>query len=217
MEDKNLEKQIIEDAINFCLEALKIPRKQFWGVKIGMGGGFDMEIHYSRPETPKYLQKIGIIYSLSEVTTQIQVLYGGMSKGEYRALINYERAKEWLDETINKRVETLTDHPKFNEVSFDEIQSKVVIGESVIPIPPNSNQFHLCKTILKSKTKKSHIWNWDEIFENWGESERLKQKNSHLVIYSAAREINDKVAKTSKYKDLFIITTKTTQLNSKFV
>lgn len=218
-ENENLEKQVIEDSINFCLEASKIPNKlSFFRIEIGMEHTSNIDVVYQRPETPKYLEKNGIISIISPISSETNtILYKGRPKGGYSVFFDSERAKEWLDCILDERVEIIQNSLNSNKVSFDVAQSEIIIGTAKIPIPCDTNQFYLCKTILTSKNKKKNIWNWDEIIDDWGDDVRKSQKNPSMVVYSAANEINNKVEKITKHKDFFKVTTRTVQLNSRFI
>lgn len=214
MEDKNLKEEIIEDSINFCLEAVKLSNKKLF-FNIGMDRGSSIDVVYTRPETPVFLEKIGVISSMKKINGEYSSLYERNTKGAYTILFNFEAAEQWLDETLNTRAKSIIGGEDLI-VNFDPIQSEILVNNTKIAIPRDTNQYYLCKTILNHKNKHK-IWNWDEIFDNWGDSERIKDgKKASMVIYTSAKEINKKVA-INGYKDFFAITTKTVQLNSKFI
>ncbi len=86
----------------------------------------------------------------------------------------------------------------------------ILMKNKVIKIPPNSNQDELCKIVLKDKKSIYKNWSYDEIMEIWGEE---YDKSMARKIYSAAREINEKIAIETGIKNFFITTLKTLQIN----
>lgn len=86
----------------------------------------------------------------------------------------------------------------------------LVDNQLVDDISPNSNESKLCEVVLKNTKSMRKEWSWDEIVEAWGD---MSKDQDNTVIYRAGRRINDKVARKTEVKKLFIVTTKTIKVN----
>jgi len=100
-----------------------------------------------------------------------------------------------------------------NHAEFDPRTSKIKLLRKVVPIPKNTDQFELCSVIFKNQLSKEKEWSNDEILEKWGSN---FEKSQWRKVYSAAREINQKVATKTTIADLLLVTTKTVQLNPSY-
>lgn len=99
-------------------------------------------------------------------------------------------------------------------LTYDKASCVIKLGDKAIKIPPDTNQDELCEVVLKNKTTIHKEWSYDEILEQWGDDFDTKLWRR---IYSAAREINAKVAIETGIKDFFITTLKTVQINPQLV
>ncbi|MDP2637557.1 MAG: hypothetical protein Q8P26_00655 [Candidatus Levybacteria bacterium] len=102
-------------------------------------------------------------------------------------------------------------------VDFDETSGEIKInGELKAKIRKNTDQFELCKLLLKNEASKKKVWEWEIVLEKWHMDNLEDLSGKRMKVYRAAREINKKIAQTSEYKKLIIYTTKTVQVNSIF-
>lgn len=97
---------------------------------------------------------------------------------------------------------------------YDTNKCEFIFMNKTISIPPNTNQDALCKVILKNRSSLGKKWSWDEVVEKWGDDPEGSKKHK---VYSAAREINDKVAIETGFKGFFITTLSTTQVNPEII
>lgn len=96
---------------------------------------------------------------------------------------------------------------------YDPVDCIIRFLGKVITIPQNTNQEMLCKVVLRNRQSMAKKWSWDEIVEAWHEE---AENYTARKVYTAARDINDRVAKKTAIEDFFVITMSTTQLNPKF-
>ena len=85
-------------------------------------------------------------------------------------------------------------------------------GKSIlIAKSKNTNPHYLLKTIF---TKKTHLWNYDEIAENWKEE---YNSNSWKKFYNASCKINEKVAKKTTINNFLKPTKTAVKINKKYL
>ena len=102
-------------------------------------------------------------------------------------------------------------------VTFDDATGEVkVSGNTLGKIRKNTDQFELCNVVLKNGASKKKTWEWDEILNKWHMDNLDNLKAKKMKVYRAAREINKKIAQVSEYKEFYIFTTNTLQLNPIF-
>lgn len=129
-------------------------------------------------------------------------------EGRRRVTIDVTKAKAWLKNTGLF---------KFHS-TFDGRRSVLTIVGNDIPIPPNTYQAELCKSIFENRRSKSKVFSWDELSEEW-EWELPDSKRPHLRLNTAAKEINEKVFNSLSDEENFLLTptTKTVQLNPYYI
>lgn len=144
--------------------------------------------------------------------------------GQFAILVNRQVLSNFIAKykTDNKKLQVL---PNNFHTRFDADTNILWIGDICIEIPLDSNQQYLCLTILKNDKTKKKKWDFDEILEEW-ENKGYKKgkikfdkdnKERWRKPYSAAKEINTRVATKTGIIDFFITPSiKTIHLNSKF-
>lgn len=99
-------------------------------------------------------------------------------------------------------------------IGFDTESSLITIGNIKIKIPQNTDMEMLCKVILKNKKATLKKWSWDEILEEWGET---PEEVGWRKTYHAGIGVNEKIARKTAIEDFLIVTTKTIQVNPKYL
>lgn len=165
-----------------------------------------------------YIRKDEIIEYYYHVSTEN---IGPRMHGQAAVLINLKALKKFTTENRNQNSESLAKNNidqvggKINVV-FDKAKGEVKADGKVIGrVRKDTNQFELCRVVLEDKNSKKREWEWEVVLEKWGGHFDI-DKNSWRKVYSAAREVNQKVAQESQIKAFFITTTKTVLLNQKF-
>ncbi|HQF37164.1 MAG TPA: hypothetical protein PLL26_06020 [Candidatus Dojkabacteria bacterium] len=124
-------------------------------------------------------------------------------------------------EILNLKLEILIDeiilcHKAHKiDVYYDYSLSTLCFKDQIIPMRQNTTEDAVCRAIFSNPEKTFKKWEVEDIVEAIGEHEvDIKQKQK---IRSACRRINDKMAKETTIKDLFIITKYTIQINPKYL
>lgn len=98
-------------------------------------------------------------------------------------------------------------------LSFDETKSLLKIDEAIVKLQKNSDQYHLLRIIFENKDERSKQWFYSEIAEKFDALANLGDKK----FYNAAYQINQKIARETGLKDVFITTTQSIQINPKYL
>ncbi|PIR58589.1 MAG: hypothetical protein COU69_04670 [Candidatus Pacebacteria bacterium CG10_big_fil_rev_8_21_14_0_10_56_10] len=85
---------------------------------------------------------------------------------------------------------------------------KILISKSM-----DSDPYHILTTLFKRKSK---IWSYDEIWEDWHNNENFDAKNWRK-FYNASYKINAKVAQETMVKDFLIFNSKTVRINNHYL
>lgn len=104
---------------------------------------------------------------------------------------------------------------KFPNPKFNHINNVLVFRDKKIPIPVNTDQWHLCRVIFQDVKSMRRVWDCDEMMEAWGIEKYEKQDLKR--VYRAGREVNKKVAIQTTIDDLLDVTTKTIAVNPKYI
>lgn len=126
-------------------------------------------------------------------------------EAEIRRLLLEKLKKEVVFEVNSGRQEP-SYNPDLSEITF--------LGKT-IPIPPNTDQDDLCRVILQDGKSMSKIWHCDKMLEKWGGN--YEGKTRWRKVYSAGREVNQKVAAKTTIEDLLIVKTKTITVNPEYL
>jgi hypothetical protein len=124
-----------------------------------------------------------------------------------------EQFKEFKDKFFTKP--KANDSKKYIACNDYDFRNRILFFKGKkIPIPENTNQEQLCKVFFESEENLYREWNWDEMFEEWGD-EPLKEYKKR--VYHAARDLNDRISKYTIITDLFETTTLLVRVNSKYL
>lgn len=151
-------------------------------------------------------------------STESSIFKQSKVDGLYAVLVNVKLLNRFVKKfdadmkVLYQGWEKLTEN---KSASFDMTMSKIVIGNKTIDIKQDTNHWELCRCIFKNASSKKKLWNNDELLEKWGGG--FESNDSKRKVYDAAREINQKIAQETDIKDFFIFTTKTVQLNPKYL
>lgn len=115
-------------------------------------------------------------------------------KGEYDALL--------------KAVEKKTKKQKLKRITPKLIYNppQIIWGNIEIPLPPDSKQIDVCKSLFKREKGKTVCW--DEISEKVDDLHIKSPKKEWRIIYDAVRKVNEKVERKTGLK-LFYVKGKT--------
>lgn len=95
-------------------------------------------------------------------------------------------------------------------IQFNEKNSVLKINEIEIPIPYTSNQYYLCKCIVKKRSKR---WEYDELLDEFGMGDSDIRANRK--VYDAMLAVNKKVFEKTNIKQIIKYDRKTFQFNPK--
>lgn len=105
---------------------------------------------------------------------------------------------------------------KVTGIKFSKRACKLTIDKQDIPLKPDTNEEELCRIIFKNKEALEKLWSIDEIVEAMGESiEQTRRWNPKM--YQAARQLNNKIARETGFRDFIVYTTKTICINPIFL
>ena len=224
MED--IKEEILEDAIQLCVEIVKSNSASPFGegdvILISIEEtrydvidiGETKQFLYDEFETPFYLEEKGLVRFVDPPVILRDPHQTRRPRGLFYIQIDTEKMEKWIKGKLEERI--ITEENKIKS-HFNPYTTEIGLVGKSIKIPPNTNQFYLCKTIFKNGVSKKKKWTWDEILEDWGERDIKTEKSYWRKVYSAAREVNQKVAVETSLKDFFLTSTLTVQLNPKFI
>jgi hypothetical protein len=98
-------------------------------------------------------------------------------------------------------------------VIYNPVSSVISFLGKNIKVVPDTTQAAICKLLFKNKSSQNKEWPWDEIVDKMGDEGRRKKRS----IYDAARQLNIKIAAETAVQDVLLVTTKTIQLNPKYL
>lgn len=146
--------------------------------------------------------------------------WGPKKHGQASVLINVDVLKKFIESNLINPLEIAQSKNSSTHIvstMFDEVKSCIKINNIEVPIQQDTDQYELCKAILKNDKSKSKLWEHEDMLVSWGEKELSSSKKSQMKVYRAAREINNKVERDAHVMDFLIYTTKTVQLNPNFL
>ncbi len=126
-----------------------------------------------------------------------------------------KRAEEnYLRRLQIKKLEAEMQVKEAGKPFFDSEISCIYLAGKLIKITKNTDQFYLCKTILKNEKSMAKEWDRDVLAEKLGGN--AESVNWHK-IYNAAREVNKKIAVKTSIEDFFIATSTTVTINPQYI
>jgi len=104
-----------------------------------------------------------------------------------------EEIKKYKNNIENKGLKIVNEISGFPE--FTEMPPQIIWGDIIIPIPPASIQFCVCKVLFAKEL--GEVVSWDEVAEEFDGDD--SQETSWRAVYDAVRLVNKKVKdKTGK-------------------
>ncbi|MFA5136140.1 MAG: hypothetical protein WC489_01980 [Patescibacteria group bacterium] len=234
-------KDIIDDAFQLCEKAIRTKDDNFEyriGIReisiepifddfrLNQDGKF---LYYSQLETTNFLIRKEIIdvrndeekSSITFIDDKYFPKKNIEAKGFLKVNFNYEKAEDFINEIINKRIGNISGIINLSS-TFDSIKSEIIIGSTSINIKPNTKEYELCKAILKNRTSKNKVWEWEDIFYVFSRNDRDELNDYEInkfqhSIYNIGRQINIKVCNKFPNKKFLILSIKTIQLNPIFI
>lgn len=104
------------------------------------------------------------------------------------------------------------DNLKIN-LSFDEANSILNVGEKIVKIRKMKDQYHLLRTIFEDKEEVGKEWFFSEIAEKYDSEADLDDKK----FYNAAYQVSQKIARDAGIRDALITTTQSVRINPKYL
>jgi len=222
-------KDIIEDALQLCLEILKDEKPKRMNKLQEMFISVEevpvqmrIEWHwyyYKKALTPNFLVQESIIEILPDDDPELEKIFlrdrleWPSLQGFYSIKVDLQKVHQWVENVTNASLSSVSTSLKAEYQKTGDNRGKLFVGNEEID-ELKRNQAALCEIIFHNQQSRKKEWSAGDILEKWGEDSTTMHESS---VYSAAHEIREKVAKKLKREEKFFITTRrSVKLNPKF-